>query len=311
VAPSPSITARRETRLQDLSGLAAQTAIGRLRELELRPAIEPHDTSDCEAHGRVIAHDPMAGEPVRRGQLITLLIGHAPHLTSPDRLAPAPGSKSGPPPAMRPVAEALAPPAAGPARGDLPADELTTAPAATSADCDQAPDEDCSTEAPDAARDDPPVDDVPAARPERRYWRVAVRAGTAVVVAAAATTILVSGHAASTRPQRPAVAADRAIPSTPPPTPSVSAPARGVSPRRRRPPVARREPVSRTRSRHPSAARASALAPSAAPVTGPSRRAETTVDPPAPAPVVRVAPPSPTGPLPGPYPIQSTLGGSK
>jgi hypothetical protein len=66
---------RREVVLDDLTGLAAISAIARLRELELRPAVEPCDTDRLEQHGFVVAHDPSADCQVRRAQVITLLVG--------------------------------------------------------------------------------------------------------------------------------------------------------------------------------------------------------------------------------------------
>lgn len=66
---------RREIRLEDLTGLDAVGAIARLRELELRPAVEPCDTDRPEQHGLVLGHEPSADSSVRRTQLITLLVG--------------------------------------------------------------------------------------------------------------------------------------------------------------------------------------------------------------------------------------------
>ena len=66
---------RREVLLEDLTGLAAVNAIARLRELELRPAVEACDTDQPEQHGLVLAHDPTPDSAVRRAQLITLLVG--------------------------------------------------------------------------------------------------------------------------------------------------------------------------------------------------------------------------------------------
>ena len=76
-------TARREIDLEDLSGLPATTAIDRLRARELRPAIEPVEVTDPADHGRVVDHMPHANAAVRRGQLITLLIGQANHPPDP------------------------------------------------------------------------------------------------------------------------------------------------------------------------------------------------------------------------------------
>jgi hypothetical protein len=70
-------TARREIDLEDLSGLPATAAIDRLRACELRPAIEPVDVADPADHGHVVDQNPHANATVRRGQLVTLLIGQA------------------------------------------------------------------------------------------------------------------------------------------------------------------------------------------------------------------------------------------
>jgi hypothetical protein len=55
--------------------MAARDAIARLRELELRPAVEACDAQ----HGLVLAHEPGAQSTVRRAHLITLLVGQHPH----------------------------------------------------------------------------------------------------------------------------------------------------------------------------------------------------------------------------------------
>ena len=73
--PTATAPARRRTReLEPLAGLSAIDAIARLRALELRPAIEPSESSPGD-HGLVLAQEPGAGVEVCRGQLITLLIG--------------------------------------------------------------------------------------------------------------------------------------------------------------------------------------------------------------------------------------------
>ena len=73
---SPTVSPRRrEVVLEDLTGLPAASAISRLRELELRPAVEACDTERADQHGRVLAHEPCGESTVRRAQLITLLVG--------------------------------------------------------------------------------------------------------------------------------------------------------------------------------------------------------------------------------------------
>lgn len=73
--PTATIPARRRTRqLEPLTRLSAIDAIARVRDLELRPAVEPCDGGPGD-HGLVLAQDPAAGSEVSRGQLVTLLIG--------------------------------------------------------------------------------------------------------------------------------------------------------------------------------------------------------------------------------------------
>jgi hypothetical protein len=64
----------RNRELESLEGLSAIDAIARLRALELRPAVEACE-SGPEDHGLVLAHEPPACAGVRRGQLVTLLVG--------------------------------------------------------------------------------------------------------------------------------------------------------------------------------------------------------------------------------------------
>lgn len=315
VTRSPSITARRETRLQDLSGLGAQTAIGQLRDLELRPAIEPHDTTDPTAHGRVIAHDPPAGEPVRRGQLITLLIGHAP---DPPARSDPPAQRPDAHPATSQAGPALAQePALSAARWvePLPDEQLTPPRRASTDQWLELDDDTCHPDEHDPATQVSPVSaEVSAARPGR-LRRVGTRAGAALIAAAAITAFLLSGHPASRRPPRPAVAA-RPVASAP----SSHLPANH---RPRRAPVSR--PLAATARPQPAVRRRSLHRPAATtlprvlqttrplPATASGSDTATTVHPPAPAgaSAASVAPPSPTGPLPGPYPIQPTQGGSQ
>jgi len=176
---------RRETCLQDLSGLAAQTAIGQLRDLELRPAIEPHDTSDPTAHGRVIAHEPPAEEPVRRGQLITLLIGHAPD--PPASLPPRARrstvhpttAQAGPAPAeeLEPTAARSVEPPAD--------DQLTPRHTASTDQSLELDDGTCHLDEHDLSTQASPVAaDVPAARTGRRLRPVGTRVGAVLIAAA-------------------------------------------------------------------------------------------------------------------------------
>jgi hypothetical protein len=74
---TPAVARQRELELEDLVGLPAMEAIDRLRAAELRPAVEPCETADAGRHGTVIAHDPGCGRAVRRSQLIKLLVGQA------------------------------------------------------------------------------------------------------------------------------------------------------------------------------------------------------------------------------------------
>jgi hypothetical protein len=55
-------------------------AITRLRELELRPAVEGCETDQAEQHGRVLAQEPCADSAVRRAQLVTLVVGQHPEI---------------------------------------------------------------------------------------------------------------------------------------------------------------------------------------------------------------------------------------
>ncbi|MGO9958362.1 MAG: PASTA domain-containing protein [Solirubrobacteraceae bacterium] len=77
---APTATShRREIELEDLCGLAAPEAIERLRGRELRPAIEPYEVDDPARHACVLEQHPPAGERVRHGQLVTLIVGqHTP-----------------------------------------------------------------------------------------------------------------------------------------------------------------------------------------------------------------------------------------
>jgi len=317
VTRSPSIAARRETRLQDLSGLGAQAAIAQLRDLELRPAIEPHDTSDPTAHGRVIAHDPPAGEPVRRGQLITLLIGHVPDppASLPTRRSNAhsTAAQAGPAPG-----EELAP--SGERSVEPPADEQLTPRQTASADQSLELDDDvCHPDEPDlATQASPMAAGVPAARSGRRLRRVGTRVGAAFIVVAAIATMLLWGQSAPTRAPRPAVAAARpaASASASSPQPSAHHPPRQRPARRPQAAPARPELAIRKHSPRQPAARTVPRArqtTGALPATASGSDIETTVHPPASAAAsaMPVAPPSPIGPLPGPYPIQPTQGGSQ
>lgn len=93
---------RRELLLEDLTGLAAVNAIDRLRELELRPAVEGCETGDADQHGLVVAQEPSADSPVRRAQLITLVVGQHPdnqpvsrHRQLRPSPLPSPGGRNG------------------------------------------------------------------------------------------------------------------------------------------------------------------------------------------------------------------------
>jgi hypothetical protein len=73
-----SLAVRRRTReLEPLAGLSAISAVGRLRELELRPAVEPCESGPSD-HGLVVAHEPDAGTQLARGQIVTLFVGEHP-----------------------------------------------------------------------------------------------------------------------------------------------------------------------------------------------------------------------------------------
>ncbi len=88
---------RREVELEDLCGLVAPAAIERLRELELRLAIEPYEVEDPARHACVLEQHPSAGERVRHGQLVTLLVGQH---TSPGAATELPLSAHGAAPAV-------------------------------------------------------------------------------------------------------------------------------------------------------------------------------------------------------------------
>jgi PASTA domain len=91
---------RREVLLEDLTGLAAVNAIDRLRELELRPAVEACETDEADQHGLILAHEPSADSRVRRAQLITLVVGQHPDTKAVSRHGrprDLPGSRPGRP----------------------------------------------------------------------------------------------------------------------------------------------------------------------------------------------------------------------
>jgi hypothetical protein len=311
VTLSPSIAARRETRLQDLCGLAAKVAIGQLRALELRPAIEPHDTADPDAHGRVVAHDPAAGEPVRRGQLVTLLIGHTPCPPAPPGpVADGPGTQGERTPAQAPPSQPDRFPA-----DQLPVPERVETPVGASSDhgVELSDDDTSLNNADDPDMQGPPVAGSMLATAARRgpLRGVGVGAGAALIAMLAVAAVLLPGRGVPARARRAAVAAGAAVVSAPALSAPGDRPVRRPPVRRPRPAPVSSQPALR-RVLHPVVATSRpsvAPAPSAPAASDPSSGPATSVDPP--APVVGVAPPSPTGPLPGPYPIQSSPGGSK
>jgi hypothetical protein len=78
-------TARRQIDLEDLCGLAATLAVERLRACDLRPAIEAVEVAERERHAHVVDQVPQPRSQVRRGQLITLVIGQS---TAAERVLP-------------------------------------------------------------------------------------------------------------------------------------------------------------------------------------------------------------------------------
>ena len=312
-------TARREIDLEDLSGLPATTAIDRLRARELRPAIEPVEVTDPADHGRVVDHMPHANAAVRRGQLITLLIGQANHPPDP---APSAGesqpdatgrldatssrtsqpllptlASSTPPPGRRPRSRPTPRPRGRLQSHPRPRRHPPTRPA-------HPPSRPGATRIP---RDRP----LPSPRhAERRGTRVwggggwSALAGAAVaVILAVAATLTPAGPG---QPRRSPAPAARLVPSKPAaaPPPAPGTPRRTTAHSTRalsdKPGAQRRHPAP------PQAPAATSQATSASTVSN-SPRARPAVSPPsisARAERQSTPPPSPTGPLPGPYPNQ-------
>src|ERR1700730_18371617 len=116
--PPQTVSRRREAPLADLTGLAAADAIDQLRALELRPAVEPCEVELVSQHGVVVAHDPPEGRPIRRAQVVTLLVGQArASVSQTDAHAPAAGAD----PRCSPCAVSVAPLAPARLRVAVPA----------------------------------------------------------------------------------------------------------------------------------------------------------------------------------------------
>jgi hypothetical protein len=298
------MSARREIELEDLCGLPAVAAVDRLRAAELRPAVEPVDTQDSAQRGRVIDHAPGAHSRVRRGQLITLLIGQAAHTAEPagatdmsvehePDLPAVPAARSTP---VAPVAHDVAPLV----RRSPDEHDPHDAPEHVEAPIERGPRTDDPQGLPPAAelRDEP-------ADPSSGGHRGAVTALVVVLFAMAGAGVMV-GHAASLPATR---TAQRPLVTTL--TVRVVAPARPAGRARVRP--ERRSPRPRPRPHRrvaptaapritppappPPAPDPAPVAPVAAPRVAPHRVPARTAPP-------VVVPPSPTGPLPGPYPEQ-------
>jgi beta-lactam-binding protein with PASTA domain len=71
------------TTMPDLKGLPLEAALAKIEELGLN-ALEPTFAPSSDFEGRVIQHTPSAGEPVRQGDPVVLLVGSAPRVTMPD-----------------------------------------------------------------------------------------------------------------------------------------------------------------------------------------------------------------------------------
>lgn len=317
-------TARREIDLEDLSGLPATTAIDRLRARELRPAIEPVEVTDPADHGRVVDHLPHANAAVRRGQLITLLIGQANHPPDP----PPSAGESQPEATGRLDAACLLhePTASADAR-ELDATAGPTSEIDADATAPRPPTEPLAPapppvraagtrSVPPRRHEKPPTPTLPVASTRRaaRHTRLGRRglvglAGAAVaVILAVAATLTPTGPGQPRRSPAPAARLATSRPAAAPP-PAPGAPRRLTAPSTRtlpdKPALQRRHPAppeapaatSHATTSHATSASTVSNSPRAQPAVSPPRisaRAERQSTP----------PPSPTGPLPGPYPNQ-------
>ncbi len=312
-------TARREIDLEDLSGLPATTAIDRLRARELRPAIEPVEVTDPADHGRVVDHMPHANAAVRRGQLITLLIGQANHPPDP---APSAGESqteaAGRPDATlllhEPTVTANArelEATAGPTP-EIEADDTIPRPPTEPPAPAPPPAHAAGTPSvPPGRHQDPPrrTPTVASTRRAARHTRLARRglvalAGAAVaVILAVAATLTPAGPGQPRRWQAPAA---RLVPSKPAaaPPPAPGTPHRVTAHSTRA--LSDKQGAQRRHPAPPQAPAATSQATSASSVSN-SPRARPAASPPSPSARAErqsTPPPSPTGPLPGPYPNQ-------
>ncbi len=303
--PTATAPARRRTReLEPLAGLSAIDAIIRLRDLELRPAVEPCESAPRD-HGLVLAQEPGPGAEVCRGQLITLLIGeHADNpaaVTAPARRKQPRAARQRPPvaPGDTQPERTTAPP---------PAVELVLPPPG-----DPAPDSSSSARLAPAPPIEPlllpslcgPADDEArvehgdrAAGPQGHSVAGRLRSARIVIAVApllSVAFVLAVPSLVSPQQVRPAIRS----------TPRAASPRRGLQPRLRR-----RIADVRRRERHEAAltrdlSRAAPPAPRVA-----SDRAQTGLSAPpsarshAPGPTVAPGPASPIGPVPGPAPSQ-------
>lgn len=314
-----TFTARREVTLAELTGLPAATAVELLRTAELHPSIEAAEITDPVRQGRVVGQAPQAGSQVRRGELVTLWVGHTPPPTDPHQQPeqapqgfPLTGETVDDDRAAglsdiddvelgMPVLtlEAIA-------RTRVSDDELTGLEPAGDPSVDRPASEPEATPTP-APR--------PAARPDS--WAPGIRRprrllGCALAVALAAAVAMAALPAR--RASRPPVAdVARSVPVRPPllPAPTHHPARRGSSRPIATPRRMPRRPVTRARKPEPATTgRAATVAPTPVP-----SRVSPTNRPAAPIRAVvttttavtdrRVGvPPSPTGPVPGPYPNQ-------
>ncbi len=284
--------------------MAAPEAIERLRERELRPAIEPDEVDDPARHACVLDQHPPAGERVRHGQLVMLIVGqHTPpsaavEVPLPAHDAPAvdrepiqPATRTvhGPSSAMPASAASLEDESEPQAVAEEPEPELVVIPAGWQ----PIPDDPASL-APLAGRARGGGVASRRGRRRRRRW-VAV---LAVVLALLAGLSLLAGQrrAAGSHAVGRAVSSVRSdtsgtssttppatsAPSAPPATvPSAAARAAGPRPARRRRTDEHHHPKHRAAVSAPPAGAASASTPASAPVAPVAGAPESS--PPAPA----------------------------
>jgi PASTA domain len=327
---------RREVLLEDLTGLPAVDAIARLRELELRPAVEGCETDEGDEHGLVLAQEPSADSAVRRAQLIRLVVGqraeNARRQCAHQSRLPRRGGANENRSELKVEAEPESPIAAAhqaPSDREHPRGAAIRPSERASANMRSAREDQVGTSV-DALLD-PPAGVAPGtARPgspsdgETRVGR-GRPTSSRVIRAACATALLAAGLIVPTivsvtglhevRKHRPGIEATlrRSPPMRTPAHPTRSSTARGSVARAR--PARRRKTAVHHPRRRP-AADAVATQPFSAPRqahTGPSSSPPSIASP-APAQLLArsrpavsslpasVLPPSPTGPLPGPPP---------